>query len=142
MVVICLFLCLGHFGCFFLFGFKSLHYVFGLLVFIDHDIAYTKIGDNNSSETKHVISIFGDNRLIIPDSLIVSFEDKENMGNIKLPSLMIGTKLSTGPKELLDYCIILLIPINFGLGHQNGNILLQTIIKLLQRFLYALAVFG
>ena len=123
MVVICLFFCLGHLSCFFLFSFKSLHDIFSLLIFIDHNIAYTEISNNNSRQTKHIISIFRDNGLIIPDSLIIPLKHKENMSNIKFPRLMICTKLSTSPKQLFNNRIILLIPINLGLRHKYRNIL-------------------
>ena len=98
MVLVGLFLSLSDLSCLFFLSLQSLHDLFSFFIFIDHDIADTEVSDHNGSQTEHIISIFVDDRLIIPDGFIVSFQDKEDVSHIKLPSLMISTKFSTLPE--------------------------------------------
>lgn len=98
MVVICLLLSLSHLCGLLLLSLQSFHNFLSFFIFIDHNVAHTEIGNNNSSEAEHVISIFVYNWLIISNGFIISLEYKENMGDIQFPSLMISTKLSTLPE--------------------------------------------
>lgn len=102
MVVIGLFLGLSHFSCFFFFCFKSFHDFLCLLVFVDHDIADAEIGNHDGGEAQHVVCIFIDDRFVVPDGFVISFEDKEDMGDIKFPGLMIGTELCALPEQFLN----------------------------------------
>jgi hypothetical protein len=45
---------------------------------------------------------------------------------------MISTELSRLPEELFNSRIVLLIPVDFGLRHQNGNVFFQALIELFE----------
>jgi len=53
---------------------------------------------------------------------------------------VIGAKLGTLSEELLHSRIVLLVPVDLGLRHQDRNVLFQTLVKLLERFLDPLVV--
>lgn len=72
MVVISLLFSLRHFSCFLLLSLKSFHDFLSFFILVDHDIADTKVGNDNSSKAKHVIRVFVDDGLVVPDSLVVS----------------------------------------------------------------------
>lgn len=72
MVVVCLILSFCHLSCFLFFSLQSFHDFLSFLILVDHDVADTKVSDDNCSKTEHVIRVFVDDWLIVPDSLIVS----------------------------------------------------------------------
>lgn len=140
VVMVGLFFSLGYFSCFFFLGLQPLHYFLCLLVLVDHDITDTEVGNHNGSQTQHVVSILIDDRLIVPDSFVVALKNEEDVGHVQLPSLMVCTKLSALSEQLFNHRVVLLVPVDLGLRHQHWNVLLQTLIKLLQRLLDAFVV--
>lgn len=134
MIVVCLLLSLCHLCCLLLLSLQSFHNFLSFFILVDHNIAYTKIGNDNSSQAEHIISIFVYNWLIISNSFIVSLKHKENMCNIKFPSLVIGTKLCTLSEKFLNNWVVLFIPIYFGLWHQDWDVLLETLVEFFKWF--------
>lgn len=101
MVVVGLLLSFCHLSCFLFFSLQSFHDFFSFLVLVNHDIADTKISDDNSSEAEHVVRIFVDNWFIIPDSFIVSLQNEEDVSHIQLPDFMVCTELCTLSEQFL-----------------------------------------
>lgn len=93
---------LGHLGCLLLFGLEPLHDFFGFLVLVDHDVAHAQIGYDDSGETKHVICIFIDDGLIIPDGLVISLEHEEDVCDVEFPSLVVCAEFSALPEQFLN----------------------------------------
>lgn len=56
------------------------------------------------------------------------------MGDIQFPGLVVGTELSTLSEEFLDHAVVPGIPIDLALGHEYGDVFLETLIELFQGF--------
>ncbi len=56
------------------------------------------------------------------------------MSKVHLPYLMIGTEFSTLPEELFNSIIIVLIPVDFSLGHKCWYVFFKCFIELLKTF--------
>lgn len=117
MVVVSLFFSFCHFSCFLLLSLKPLHDFLSFFIFVDHDIADAEVGNNNSSEAEHVICVFIDDGLIVSDSFVVSLKDKEDMGYIQLPDLMVCTELCALSEQLFHNWVVFLVPVDLGLRH-------------------------
>ena len=142
MVSVGLLLSLCHLCCLLLFGFQALHDLFSLLILVDHDVADTEIGNDDSSQTKHVVSILIDDGFIIADSFVISLQHKENMRHIELPCLVVSTELSTLSEKFFNHRIVLPIPVDLCLRHQHWNILLEAFIELFERLLDSFVILG
>lgn len=64
------------------------------------------------------------------------------MGYVEFPGLVIRTEFGTLSEKFLNYWVVLFIPINFGLRHQDWDVFLQTLVKLLQRFFNTIVIFS
>lgn len=95
MIVVRLLFSFCHFSCFLFLSLQSFHDFLSFFVLVDHDVADTKVGNDNSSEAEHVIRVFVDDGFVVSDGLVVSFEDEEDMGDIQLPDLVVRTELCT-----------------------------------------------
>lgn len=63
--------------------------------------------------------------LVVADGLLVLIsQHKEYVSQVQLPYFVVSAKLGTLSEQLLHGSIVLLVPVNFGLGHQDGNVLL------------------
>jgi len=124
MIVVGLFLSFCHFCSLLFFSLQPFHDFLSLLVFVDHDIADTEISNNYGCQTEHIICILADDGLIISDCFIISFQNKEDMGYIELPSLVVSTELGTLSEEFLNYRVVLFIPVYLRLRHKHRNVLL------------------
>jgi hypothetical protein len=80
--VVSLLLSLSNLSCFFFLSLKPLHNLLGLLIFIDHDVADAEVCDHDGCQTKHVVCILIDYRLIVSDCFVVAFQDEKDMGNV------------------------------------------------------------
>jgi hypothetical protein len=52
------------------------------------------------------------------------------MGDVQFPGLVVCTELCALSEEFLYDSVVFLVPVDLGLGHQDGNVFLQTVVEL------------
>ena len=62
------------------------------------------------------------------------------MGNVKFPSLMLTAELSRLSEYFLYHSVVSFVPVDFGLHHQNWNVLVQSLVILLKGLVYSFVV--
>lgn len=102
MIVVGLLLRFSNLSRFFFLRLQPLHNLFCLFILIDHNVTDAKVCDHNGGQAEHVIGILIDYRLVVSDCFVVAFQDKEDVGNVQLPGLVVCTKLSTLSEELFN----------------------------------------
>lgn len=61
----------------------------------------------------------------VPNGVLkLRFLHEKDMGNIQLPHFVLGAKLGRLEKQLLDQKVVLSLPVDACLGHEDGNITL------------------
>ena len=54
------------------------------------------------------------------------------MGNVKFPGLVLGAEFSGLFEDFLDGCVVLFVPVELGLHHEDRDVLVKTRIVFLE----------
>ena len=64
------------------------------------------------------------------------------MGNVKFPGLVLGTEFGRLFEDFLNGCVVLFIPVELGLHHENRDVLVKARIVFLKSHVDGLRVTG
>mmetsp|Transcript_35995 Transcript_35995/g.119196 ORF Transcript_35995/g.119196 Transcript_35995/m.119196 type:complete len:432 (-) Transcript_35995:451-1746(-) len=117
------------------------HQLLRVLVLRGHDVGDAQVREHNRGDRRDGVGGTLDHRLIVAYRLSeLRLLQKEDMGHVELPELVLGAKLGALPEELLDHRVVLAVPVNLGLRHQDGHVPLKRLIVRLERSLDGLIV--
>lgn len=125
------------------FTFHTLHELLSILVLTCHDVTNAEVGKHNSGNGQEVFHLTTDEGLVVSDGISVSFTlHEEYVSNVQFPSLMLGAEFSALFKYLLDCGVVGLVPVEFGLHHQNRNVVVKGGVVVLECRVNGLGVTG
>jgi hypothetical protein len=88
----------------FFFLLKAFHQLFSIGILTCHNIADTKVSQNNGSYAQEVIHLSSHKRLVIPNGItILVLLQEENMGDIQFPYFMLTAEFSTLTENFLNH---------------------------------------
>lgn len=64
------------------------------------------------------------------------------MGDVKFPGLVLGAEFGRLFEDFLNSCVVLFIPVQFGLHHQDRDVLVKAGVVFLQGHVDSLGVTG
>jgi hypothetical protein len=67
---------------------------------------------------------------------------EENVGNVKFPGLVLGAEFGRLFEDFLNGCVVLFIPVELGLHHENRDVLVKARIVFLKSHVDGLRVTG
>jgi len=120
------------------------HQLLRLIILTRHDVRHTEVRQHDglhveqlsqsmtsSSSPAHVIQVLLHDGLIISNGILEStLLHEEDVGHVQLPHVVIVTKVHRGAEELANLCVVLHVPVDLRLAHQNRNVSLEGFVKL------------
>mmetsp|Transcript_73449 Transcript_73449/g.123788 ORF Transcript_73449/g.123788 Transcript_73449/m.123788 type:complete len:274 (+) Transcript_73449:1225-2046(+) len=117
------------------------HHVLGLLVLARHDVAHAQVGEDDGRAGQDIILELLHRRLIVPHGLLkLGFAHEERVGHIQLPNVVLRCKLCGLAEDLLNHRVVIQVPVNLGLGHQDRDVQLQSLVVVAQSLLHGISV--
>jgi len=111
----------------FFFALNTLHELFGVLILRGHNIRHTQVSEHDGGNAEQVVHLAADKGLVVADSVTESVVlHEKNMGDIQLPSFVLGAEFSRLFEDFLNGGIVLFIPVELGLHHEDGDVLVET----------------
>ena len=108
-----------------------------------HDIADTEVGQHNGGDGKKIVHLTANEWLIVANSVTVLVVlHEEDVGNVELPSLVLRAELCGLAEDLLHHRVVVLVPVDLGLHHEDGDVLVEGQIVLLKGMVDGLRVTG
>jgi len=134
----------GLFHCDALFFFlDALHQLFGVGILTGHDVTDAQVGEHDSSDGEEVVHLTSDEGLVVSDGVPVFVVlHEEHVRHIQLPCLVLGAELSALAEDLLHLGVVSFIPVDLRLHHQNGDVLVESIVVLGQSVVDGFGVSG
>ena len=125
------------------FLFDALHQLLSISILARHDVADTEVGQHNGGDGKKIVHLTANEWLIVANSVTVLVVlHKEDVGNVELPSLVLRAELCGLAEDLLHHRVVVLVPVDLGLHHEDGDVLVEGQIVLLKGMVDGLRVTG
>ena len=117
------------------------HHLLGAFVEGRHNVRHAEVGEHNSRAVEDLAGVRVDDGLIVADGLrVVRALHEEDVRDVELPRLVLGTEVRRGAEDLLDHRVVLHVPVDLRLRHEDRNILLEALIVLGERHVESLLV--
>ena len=126
-----------------LFLLDAFHQLFSIGVLTGHDIADTKVGQDNSSDRKQVIHLTTNKWFVVADCIaILVILHEEYVSNIELPSFVLAAEFGGLAEDFLYHRVIAVVPVYLGLHHEDRDVLIEGQIVFLKSIVDGFTISG
>ena len=126
-----------------LFLLHTLHELLSICILTGHDIADAEVGEDDSRDREKVVHLAADKWLVIANGVtILIILHKEDVGDIELPCLVFAAELGRLAEDFLDHGVVAIVPVDLGLHHEDGDVLVESQVILLKGIVDRLAISG
>lgn len=117
-----------------LFFLNTFHQLFSIRVLAGHDVGDAEVGEHDGRDRKQVVHLAADERLVVADGVAVLVVlHEEDVGHVQLPRLVFAAELGRLAEDLLHHGVVVVVPVDLGLHHEDGNVLVERQVVLLER---------
>ena len=120
---------------------RQLHELFGVSVLTGHDVGDAEVRQDDGGDGEKIVHLAADERLVVSDGItILVVLHEEDVSDVQLPSLVLAAELGGLTEDLLHHGVVVVVPVDLCLHHQDGNILVESQVILLKRIVDALRI--
>ena len=117
------------------------HQLLCLLVLTRHNVADAEIGQHNGRHVENGVKVLLDNRLVEAGGLLeLVLLHEEHVGHVELPDVGLAAELDALAEDLLDLGVLVHVPVDLSLGHQDGDVLGQGVLVVVDGLLHGFVV--